>query len=480
MIRINDSTELHQHAGGWLAIFAVAIYASTTAILPDWRWQALFLAPVVLLPAAVWILGQPGRWILALIAVALTLPPLPIQIGNSGPHVALVIALAGVWVGLLRIREWRLQQDPVGWACLCWQGTLVLSLAPAVLLSGVAVAAGSGARIGLILIAVYAYLFLVHGPGRSVSLRQVIGVLWASVFLSAAFALLDFYFQFPTPAGFGPQFIWLESGVFRRAQGVFYEAGTMGNLCTFALVMCGAIFLQSRIQRVLPAALLWLLAIPSAAALIFTYSRGALLNLAASALVLLWLHRKDLPMARIAIAAGVALLVAIGFVVPLSGSQVSSFADAWWLRVIHSAEFFAEAPDAVLSGRLETWRIVLDYLAGRPWLLLTGVGYKTLAYSDLLGNPLIVDNAYLSALAETGVLGLTALVALNIAILKQAYRAARSTVPMTRMTGAWIFAAWMGECVQMFSSDVLTFWRVLPCYFILLAIAVRGRHAVDS
>src|SRR5205814_7683146 len=55
--------------------------------------------------------------------------------------------------------------------------------------------------------------------------------------VSALFACVDFYFQFPAPAGYGPQFVWLDSGVFRRAQGFFYEASTLGNFCAFFLVM---------------------------------------------------------------------------------------------------------------------------------------------------------------------------------------------------------------------------------------------------
>ena len=47
---------------------------------------------------------------------------------------------------------------------------------------------------------------------------------------SALFACVDFYFQFPAPAGYGPQFVWLDSGVYRRAQGFFYEASTLGQL----------------------------------------------------------------------------------------------------------------------------------------------------------------------------------------------------------------------------------------------------------
>ena len=71
---------------------------------------------------------------------------------------------------------------------------------------------------------------------RAQSLRAIRWLFWAGA-LSALFACVDFYFQFSPPAGYEQQFVWLESGVFRRAQGFFYEASTLGNLCAFFLEM---------------------------------------------------------------------------------------------------------------------------------------------------------------------------------------------------------------------------------------------------
>ncbi|HTS84626.1 MAG TPA: hypothetical protein VMG61_05940, partial [Usitatibacter sp.] len=39
--------------------------------------------------------------------------------------------------------------------------------------------------------------------------------------------------------------------------------------------------------------------------------------------------------------------------------------------------------------------------------------------------------------------------------------------------GTWILCFWCGQMVQMFSGDLLTYWRVLPVYFWVLALAVR-------
>ena len=114
-----------------------------------------------------------------------------------------------------------------------------------------------------------------------------------------------------------------------------------------------------------------------------------------------------------------------------------------------------------------------QFLISNPWHALLGVGYKTLPYSDFIGTTAIGDNTYLTLLAETGIAGLAALLALNGAILSYAYRAARSADELRSFCGVWMLCFWSGQIVQMFSADVITYWRVLPVYFFVLALGVR-------
>jgi hypothetical protein len=44
--------------------------------------------------------------------------------------------------------------------------------------------------------------------------------------------------------------------------------------------------------------------------------------------------------------------------------------------------------------------------------------------------------------------------------------------------GTWFFCFWIGELVQMLSGDLLTYWRVLPVYFLVLALARREMQVV--
>src|SRR6202051_3691255 len=118
------------------------------------------------------------------------------------------------------------------------------------------------------------------------------------------------------------------------------------------------------------------------------------------------------------------------------------FARAAWLRVSAAFEYFSESPNAVLSGRIDAWQTLAGYLVANPWRAMLGVGYKTLPYSDFIGTKAVGDNTYLPLLAETGIAGLLAVVALNIAILTCAYRAARSPDSVSSFTGAWMFCFW--------------------------------------
>jgi O-antigen ligase len=287
---------------------------------------------------------------------------------------------------------------------------------------------------------------------------------WIAV-ASAAFAILDFYYQFPAPAGFGPQFIWLDSGVYRRAQGLFYEASTLGNFCAFFLVMVAVAFVKrigSRLALLAGGAILM-------TALILSYSRSCLVNLGVALAALLVLERRRINFRVAALVAGATGAAVIAILVQF----FPAYAELYWTRLSGSVDLALESNAHLLSGRVESWQTLLRFLAEHPWHALLGVGYKTLPYSSFTGQPIVADNMYLSMLVETGVFGLSALIVLNFAILRAGYGAARSMDPAKSFYGAWIFCFWAAQCVQMLSADLLTFWRVLPVYFWVLAMAVR-------
>ena len=450
---------------------ALGIYATMLAIAPGVALKVLLAAPLVAIPILWALIRTPTAWLALFFGCALLTPPLPIALGDSGPHIAMVIAGFGLFAGFLRLGEWRFHPDTLATSLIALLSIFASSVAIAAVYSGGAIAAASFARVVLFGISIYVFLYTRDGPGRldpSQSRRAIRWLFWAGAF-SALFACVDFYFQFTPPAGYEEQFVWLESGVYRRAQGFFYEASTLGNLCAFFLEMIAVTLFLRGEESPAPRFALLLGAIPLAAALVLSFSRASLVNLAVALVVLFWLRRDRIRWRRLS--AGGILFGGASFAILWAAFPV--FARTAWLRVFAAFEYFSESPNAVLSGRLDAWRTLLAYLAANPWHALLGVGYKTLPYSDFIGAKAVGDNTYLTLLAETGIAGLFAVIALNIAILVYAYRAARSADSIRSFTGAWMLCFWAGQTVQMLSADLLTYWRILPVYFFVLALAAR-------
>jgi O-Antigen ligase len=458
----------------WIAGLLGA-YACVIAVSPNPLAATVRSAPLVAVPLVLWTLQTASRWLWCFFFAALLLPPLPFALGNSGPHVALILAALGLICGALRLPEWRLNRDLTAVAMAVFFLVLLASSALAVFYSGLNVAAGSLARVLLFGIPVYVFFYSAYGPHPRES--GLGGVRWLYRFgvLSALFACIDFYYQFPAPAGYGPQFIWLDSGIYRRAQGFFYEASTLGNLCAFYLVMIALMLLRGRREPPVSRLALWLGAPILFAALVLSYSRASLLNLFVALAALLYMERARIRIGRLAAIAASCLA---------AGSMAAwlFFPEVAWgylLRLRYSQFFFTE-PASVLSGRVASWQVITAFLAAHPWHALLGIGYKTLPYSNFIGQSIVADNMYLSLLAETGMVGLAAFFLLNFAILRTAWRAARGDDARASFFGTWILCFWIGQLFQMLSGDLFTYWRVLPVYFWVLAMAARRLRQIPQ
>src|SRR5262249_30822729 len=147
--------------------------------------------------------------------------------------------------------------------------------------SGPVAAAGSLARVALFGISVYLFFY---PPGGGIGIRALY---WIAV-ASALFACVDFYYQFPAPACYGPQFVWLDSGVSRRPQGFCYEATPLGNFCPFFLVMIAAAISRPRAESPVSRPALFIGGAVLTAALVLSYSRASLITVMIAVLVLIW------------------------------------------------------------------------------------------------------------------------------------------------------------------------------------------------
>jgi O-antigen ligase len=456
----------------WLFISAaIGAYAALVAAAPSLASRTALAAPLALAILAFWILAAPHRWIAGFICAALLLPPLPIPLGDSGPHPSLLFAAVGILAGALYVRDWRVTSGPFPRALVCLFSILLASTAFAAFYSGLEIAFQTLARALLFGIGVYVFFYAAYmrPEDRPSGLRLLFWVAMAS----AAIACVDFYYQLPAPAGFGPQFIWIGSNVYRRAQGIFYEASTLGNICAFFLLMIAVAFTRRRERMPISRPALVAGGVLFFAALIFSYSRSSIICLLVALAALAWLDRSRIRWRRALSLLGISNTMGAA----VSYYFLPQIVQAAWQRFSGSFIYLFDYGEYVFSGRLESWRVLLRFLAAHPWHAIFGIGYKTLPYSDYIGQKVISDNMYLSMLVETGVIGLAALVWFNIAFLGAARRAARHASPEASFFGTWMFCFWLGQCVQMLSADVLTYWRVLPVYFLVLAWAVRASRA---
>jgi hypothetical protein len=449
------------------ALAAIGAAAGAIACTGSPAAWAAVAATAIAAPLCWHALAARQAWIPLFLAAALLLPPLPFAWGDSGPHVAPVFALIGALAALTRIGQWRIRITFLDAAMVALIGALVLSIPFAAIHSGVTIALGSAARVVLFGIAVFVYFSAAPEHGGDTSGATTRFLFWIAL-IAAAFGCLDFVFQLPAPAGYGAQFIWLDSGVYRRAQGLFYEASTLGNFCAFFLVMIAVALSHPKRERPLRSVFLWAGGVVFAAALVASYSRASLVAVLVALTALAIVERKRWMKRRaLAAVAGCAALVALLIAVALP-----EFAHSYWARIVFSFDNAVSRPDRVLSGRLDNWSVLAAFVAEHPWQTMLGIGYKTLPYTTYLGKPLIADNMYLSALVETGVLGLSALIALNIAIVRAAWNAISGP---NSFYAKWILCFWTGEMFQMFSGDIFTYWRVLPVFFWVLAQAVAER-----
>src|ERR1035438_3321809 len=125
------SDALRQQRGRFLAPVVFGAWAAAIALAPGFPVKALLAAPALLLPLAWWTLQKPARWLVLFLGAALLLPPLPVALGDSGPHPCLIFAALGLFAGLLWMGDWRVEPSGLGSSFTALFGVLLASVAMA-------------------------------------------------------------------------------------------------------------------------------------------------------------------------------------------------------------------------------------------------------------------------------------------------------------------------------------------------------------
>ena len=407
-------------------------------------------------------------WLCLLISACLLIPPFyPASLGGRVPVYAGNLALiAGGLVFLQKSSLMSITSDRVLRSGFYFLGALALSLPFAWWFSGLGLASHSLLRYCLL-----CQPFLVYWLTRSSSifgdddrLKSFVKLLFWIGAAAGVYCIIDFYWPIPFPHPFAEQFIYLKGKLLRRAQGVFYESSSFGNLCAFflSLSFCLTLSLRNLLPRRQQLAL-FVFSCIFVAALFLSYSRGSWLAVLVTLAVFLVLR----PRVRMRDVILTALLGSLPILILylVSPEIVSNFFN----RRVGAIAELSRNPNYATSGRWTSWSTLIQYFTVHPWLLLFGIGYKMLPYTKLFGKGIIADNGYLSMLFECGLVGLVTFLWMNSSLLRAFQQVREMKNPFKSFVGTFMLAFWCGEMAQLLTGDIFTYWRNLVLFFALAA-----------
>jgi putative inorganic carbon (hco3(-)) transporter len=268
-----------------------------------------------------------------------------------------------------------------------------------------------------------------------------------------------------------------------RLSGAGLNPNQLGQLLAVAVVLAVALAASRRCSSVVRLAAVAAAAL-AAIGLFLTLSRGALLGLAAAALI-----------APLAVGHGRRLIALVLVVATLVGAV------AWYAAI---------APETALdrithperhggSGREDLWRVGRRMVEDRP---VQGVGAGNFPVSSInyllrpgrteqdrliVDTPKVAHNIYLTVLAELGIVGLALFLVILGCCLRSALRAARLFAargdPTMELLARGLFIGLFGLLVaDFFSSQLFSkqLWLLLATAPAMLALAQRGARTPDG
>ena len=456
----------------------------------NWRWSGLIPITVFVGWIACTLAGDLTFWIAAgglvlyglllwgslrrpmlfastFLAVLTLLPPFFFRSTGDNPiYVSTLLMPIGVAVVVTRWRDLS-RLDTVGRGILVFLIGVGMSLPFAFILSGDKIGWESLSR-WLMLAQMALVYWIVRTSCSAGACARLFPWLTLAAALIAGYGVFDFFWPVPIPHPAADQFIWLQSSVLRRAQGVFYESCNFANFCEFFFVAAaGAViagrerFLRIRTLYVLP--LVFVLGL----AVLLAFSRSAWISASISLTVFVLLSGK----ARLGrtllfwAALGLSLLLFAHWV-PEIWHYVVSVRIGGFSRILVD-------PDSVSSGRISVWARVISILFDNPQYLFFGIGYKTLPFTRLFHGEITTDNGYLSLLLETGIVGLGGFLFFSRSVLRTFLALARSGRGAAGFWSTLLFSFWCGECAQMLAADAHTYWRNLVVFAALMACTLN-------
>ena len=227
--------------------------------------------------------------------------------------------------------------------------------------------------------------------------------------------------------------------------------------CVLALFLLG--YYNSRLSPLLKAFVLLAL-VGSIYGVLFAFSRGAYLALAAGVVLMGLLHKRSFLIVGVA-AALIAVMALPAVRERINGTYVQSEG---------SSDTTLESS---AQERVIIWQDALELIKASPWV---GSGFDTYRYMHRSLGYGDTHNYYLKVLVEQGVLGLMLFLAVVWRMFLQGYELFRRTVdPLSSSLGMGFCVCIAGAAVVNVFGDRWTYQQVDSYLWILLAIVCRAR-----
>lgn len=222
-------------------------------------------------------------------------------------------------------------------------------------------------------------------------------------FLIAIHGIYEYLVKIPDPAS------WADPLQHERTRvySIFGSPNILGSYMAFIVPLAAgvALYERSRAER-------WFYAFAAAVSLmtlLFTFTRGAWVAFFVGTLVFTWLWDRRLTVGVIILA-----LFAIFFVHPIHARVMELVSPVYLSKSIG-------------NGRIARWINAYDQMRTSP-LFGVGLGHYGGAVASRYFNVSYVDNYYAKTLAETGLVGLAALLALYFTYVRDVWRVWKQTV----------------------------------------------------
>lgn len=257
------------------------------------------------------------------------------------------------------------------------------------------------------------------------------------------------------------QTMYFYGKVYFRAGGVFKEASTFGCFMSFNIILSLIFIYNDKIY--VNKYLCYINIVLSLIGLLISYTRISMISLIIVVFIFC-IKKWKIIMRNIA-------GIIIGLIIITSMLNNNSYYKYFYESRIQPLFTINKTNvNKISTGRLDIWSENINEFLKSDYKIVFGSGYKSSVDNQNKINSDIVDNNFISALTQTGIIGLVLFLALNITIFYSLFK--KSPYKKNYMS-IFLDASkylWLVIFIHMFTCDAFTYYRNVSFLFIMIGL----------